>query len=109
MISLDLIKRASERIAPHIIRTPLAESAALSDLSGTQVYMKLEHHQLTGSFKLRGATNAVLQLSRHERERGVIAASTGNHGRALAYAARAVGSHATICMSHLVPENKVSE
>ncbi|TIT26459.1 MAG: pyridoxal-phosphate dependent enzyme, partial [Mesorhizobium sp.] len=97
MINLDLIKQASERIAGHAIRTPMATSAALSERIGTEVYLKLEHYQLTGSFKLRGATNAVLLLSQLERERGVIAASTGNHGRALSYAARAVGSRATIC------------
>ncbi|KAA3447929.1 hydroxyectoine utilization dehydratase EutB [Mesorhizobium sp. SARCC-RB16n] len=109
MIGEDLIKQASERIAPHVIRTPLVASAVLSDRCGTQVHLKLEHHQLTGSFKLRGAANAILQLNLMERQRGVIAASTGNHGRALSYAARAAGSHATICMSHLVPKNKVSE
>ena len=109
MISLETIEQARERIVKHVSSTPLVRSAALSELVGTQVCLKLEHHQLTGSFKLRGATNAVLQLSQLERDRGVIAASTGNHGRALSYAARAVGSRATICMSRLVPENKVSE
>ncbi len=109
MISLETIEQARERIVKHVSSTPLVRSATLSELVGTQVSLKLEHHQLTGSFKLRGATNAVLQLSQLERDRGVIAASTGNHGRALSYAARAVGSRATICMSRLVPENKVSE
>lgn len=109
MISLDLIKQARERIGRHVLRTPITTSTSLSERIGTQVSLKLEHHQLTGSFKLRGATNAVLQLSQSERDRGVIAASTGNHGRALSYAALAVGSRATICMSRLVPENKVAE
>ncbi|AGS24500.1 hydroxyectoine utilization dehydratase EutB [Rhizobium etli] len=109
MISLDLIEAARERIASHVLTTPLTVSASLSDRIGAQVGLKLEHHQITGSFKLRGATNAVLQLSQAERDRGVIAASTGNHGRALSYAARAVGSRATICMSSLVPENKIAE
>ncbi|MDB5556932.1 MAG: Threonine dehydratase, catabolic, partial [Rhizobium sp.] len=70
---------------------------------------KLESHQRTGAFKLRGATNAMLALSADQRKHGVVAASTGNHGRALAYAARSVGSKATICMSSLVPQNKVDE
>ena len=73
------------------------------------VGLKLEHHQATGSFKLRGATNSVISLSPEQRARGVVAASTGNHGRALAYAAKAEGAVATICMSNLVPENKVAE
>ncbi|MER9664144.1 hydroxyectoine utilization dehydratase EutB [Mesorhizobium sp. M0159] len=109
MIGLDLIEQARERIANHVLCTPLATSTSLSERIGTQVTLKLEHHQLTGSFKLRGATNALLQLTEVERERGVIAASTGNHGRALSYAAQAVGSRATICMSRLVPGNKVAE
>lgn len=109
MISRDMIEQARERIARHVLRTPLTTSTSLSERIGAQISLKLEHHQLTGSFKLRGATNAVLQLSQLERDRGVVAASTGNHGRALSYAARAVGSRATICMSCLVPENKISE
>jgi threonine dehydratase len=82
MISLETIEQARERIVEHIRGTPLVSSAALSELVGTQVSLKLEHHQLTGSFKLRGATNAVLQLSQSARDRGIVAASTGNHGRA---------------------------
>jgi len=109
MINLDLIEQARERIATHVRCTPLATSTTLSERTGAQVSLKLEHHQLTGSFKLRGATNAVLQLSQIERDRGVTAVSTGNHGRALSHAAQVVGSRATICMSRLVPENKVSE
>jgi threonine dehydratase len=68
----------------------------------------MEHRQITGSFKLRGATNAILSLSEAERRRGVIGVSTGNHGRGLAYAAQQVGVSAVICMSALVPENKVA-
>jgi threonine dehydratase len=106
---LDDIRAAAERISGHVLRTPMAQSAALTERAGVPVHLKLESHQRTGAFKLRGATNAMLALSAAQRERGVVAASTGNHGRALAYAARAVGSHATICMSSLVPENKVTE
>ncbi|AHG48226.1 threonine dehydratase (plasmid) [Rhizobium leguminosarum bv. trifolii CB782] len=89
--------------------TAMAQSVSLGEIAGVPVHLKLEHHQTTGSFKLRGATNAVLSLSPAERARGIVAASTGNHGRALAYAAEAEGAVATICMSRLVPENKVSE
>ncbi|SDD34612.1 threonine dehydratase [Bradyrhizobium brasilense] len=109
MIGLNDIQDARSRIVGHIISTPLVCSPALSDICGVAVGLKLEHYQTTGSFKLRGATNAILELSEAERARGVVAASTGNHGRALSHAARAVGSRATICMSRLVPENKVSE
>ena len=109
MIPLDAIREARNRIAGHILPTPLVSSATLTELCDVPVGLKLEHHQRTGSFKLRGATNAMLSLSEKERARGVVAASTGNHGRALSHAARAVGSQATICMSRLVPENKVSE
>lgn len=108
-VSLDDIRAASARIAGRVRRTPMVHSYALSELTGVPVHLKLEHHQTTGSFKLRGAFNAVLSLSVEERARGVVAASTGNHGRALAHAAKAEGVVATICMSMLVPENKVSE
>ncbi|TFV36620.1 hydroxyectoine utilization dehydratase EutB [Bradyrhizobium niftali] len=109
MIDLGTIQDARRRITAHILPTPLVHSAALSHNCGVPVELKLEHHQRTGSFKLRGATNAMLKLTEAERARGVVAASTGNHGRALSHAARAVGTRATICMSRLVPANKVSE
>lgn len=108
-VSLDDIRAASARIAGRVLRTPMVQSAALTDLIGAPVSLKLEHHQTTGSFKLRGATNALLSLTTAERACGVVAASTGNHGRALAHAAKAEGAVATICMSRLVPENKVLE
>lgn len=109
MINLDAIHDARARINGHVVSTPFALSSTLSDQCGVAVGLKLEHYQTTGSFKLRGATNAILRLSQAERARGVVAASTGNFGRALSFAAQAVGVQATICMSRLVPENKVSE
>ncbi|HSX75511.1 MAG TPA: hydroxyectoine utilization dehydratase EutB [Shinella sp.] len=108
-VTLADIEEAARRIEGRVLRTPFVLSASLSERCGVPVGLKLEHHQTTGSFKLRGATNAVLSLSADQRARGVVAASTGNHGRALAHAAKAEGSRATICMSRLVPENKVSE
>ncbi|OHV81027.1 hydroxyectoine utilization dehydratase EutB [Ensifer sp. LCM 4579] len=108
-VTIEHIEAAARRMSGRVLATPLVSSASLGKLSGVPVGLKLEHHQTTGSFKLRGATNAVLSLSADERARGVVAASTGNHGRALAHAAKAEGSVATICMSRLVPENKVSE
>jgi threonine dehydratase len=80
---------------------------ACRDQLGDAVYLKLEHTQITGSFKLRGATNAVASLSEADRHRGVIGVSTGNHGRGLAYAARAAGVRCIICMSQLVPQAKI--
>ncbi|WP_312363672.1 hydroxyectoine utilization dehydratase EutB [Ensifer sp.] len=103
------IEAAARRISAHVLRTPFAPSPSLSERLDVPVGLKLEHHQTTGSFKLRGACNALLSLPPAERKRGVVAASTGNHGRALAYAAKAEGTVATICMSRLVPQNKVAE
>jgi threonine dehydratase len=105
-LSLADVYRARRRLEGRVCRTPLIESTSLSALAHTPVFLKLETVQPTGSFKLRGATNALASLA----ERGcaqVVTASTGNHGRAVAYAARALGVEATVCMSALVPGNKV--
>lgn len=85
----------------------MAPSPSLGERAGVPVHLKLEHHQITGSFKLRGATNAVLALNDDEKARGVTGVSTGNHGRGLAYAAGQAGVRCVICMSSLVPRNKV--
>ena len=108
-VTLRDIEAARERIAGRIERTAMVASRVLTERAGVPVSLKLEHRQTTGSFKLRGASNAVASLSAAEKARGVVAASTGNHGRALAYAAKLEGIRAVICMSRLVPENKVSE
>ncbi|MEV0288900.1 pyridoxal-phosphate dependent enzyme [Kribbella sp. NPDC050820] len=76
MIGLDAIQDARNRIIDHILPTPLVPSPTLSDMCGVPVSLKLEHHQTTGSFKLRGATNAILKLAETERARGVVAVST---------------------------------
>lgn len=106
-IALADIRTARERIANKIERTPTVLSQSLSDRASHPVHLKLEHHQTTGAFKLRGASNAIAALSPEQRSRGVVAASTGNHGRALAHAAKLEGMRAVICMSRLVPENKL--
>jgi threonine dehydratase len=106
-VTLADIERARERIALHVRRTPIDPSPSLSALAGAPVHLKLEHQQITGSFKLRGATNAILNLNDAQKARGVVGVSTGNHGRGLAYAARKIGVRAVICMSSLVPANKV--
>jgi threonine dehydratase len=95
------VHEARKRIAPHLRPTPLYEYASLNELVGAEVYVKHENHQPVGAFKVRGGVNLISQLSTEERERGVIAASTGNHGQSIAFAAGIFGVAATIC----VPEN----
>ncbi|MES0828378.1 hydroxyectoine utilization dehydratase EutB [Ruegeria sp. SCP11] len=106
-ITLQDSYQAQARIAGRIRRTALVDSPLLSKLSGGQVALKLESTQITGSFKLRGATNAVMSLTDEQRAAGVVGVSTGNHGRGLAYAAAQAGVRCIICMSELVPQNKV--
>jgi threonine dehydratase len=108
-VTLADIRTARQRIAGKVERTPTVISPTLSDRLGVPVHLKLEHRQTTGAFKLRGASNAVASLSAAEKARGVAAASTGNHGRALAHAASLEGMRAVICMSRLVPGNKLDE
>jgi threonine dehydratase len=105
-VTLDTIRAAADRIAGEIVRTPLVRSATLSDRAGAPVFLKLETRQTTGSFKLRGASNAVLSLPPDARKVGIAAASTGNHGRGLAHAAARQGLRCIVCMSSLVPDNK---
>ncbi len=104
-LSLADILAARKTIAGTAVRTPLVPSPFLSGLSGHDFLLKLENTQPIGAFKLRGAANAVLQLP--PGTAGVTCCSTGNHGRGVAYAARARGMRAVICMSSLVPQAKV--
>jgi threonine dehydratase len=94
---LDVLE-ARRRIAPHLLATPLHRYPGLGDLLDSEVFVKHENHQPVGSFKVRGGVNLVSQLTPEERERGVIAASTGNHGQSIAFAARIFGATATICV-----------
>jgi threonine dehydratase len=98
---------ARERIAGRVRVTPSVASPSLSEVSGGAISLKLEQTQITGSFKLRGATNAVLSLTEEQRASGIVGVSTGNHGRGLAYAAKQAETRCIICMSELVPQNKV--
>jgi threonine dehydratase len=98
---LEEIFKAEQRIRPYILKTPLMKSPYFSQLVNSNVYFKLESEQYTGSFKLRGAINKVLSLSEDEKKKGVITASTGNHGQALAKALKI--SHAKGIV--YVPEN----
>jgi len=101
LITLQKIQEAHKRIAPFVNYTPLIHSKYLSNNS--KVKLKLESLQITGSFKLRGATNKLLLLSENQKQKGVIAVSTGNHGKGVAYAANILGIKSTIFMSSMVP------
>ena len=107
MFSAEEVQTAELRIRPDIRETPVERSFYLSRRGGAQVYLKLEHLQHTGSFKLRGAFNKLRSLTAEELQRGVIAASTGNHGLAVCYAAREVGTTATIYLPRQVSEHKL--
>jgi len=89
---------ARQRIAPYLRATALYRYPALDALAGAEVWVKHENHQPVGAFKVRGGVNLVSQLGADERQRGVIAASTGNHGQSVAYAADLFGVRAVICM-----------
>jgi threonine dehydratase len=102
-IDLAAIRAAAERIRPHIHRTPLLASRSLSERFGVEVRLKCENLQRAGSFKIRGAMNALLQLEDAQRARGVVAFSSGNHAQGVALAAKILGIPATIVM----PENSV--
>jgi len=106
-LSLHDLYLARQRIHGLVRSTPLELSPSLSRHLGTPVYLKLEALQTTGSFKLRGASNAIAALSAEQRACGVVTASTGNHGRAVAHAAAQLGVKATVFLSQLVPANKV--
>jgi threonine dehydratase len=103
---LAQIRAARERIAPHIRRTPVFTSSSLDALAGAQLYFKCENLQRTGSFKIRGATNAVFSLAAAEAARGVLTHSSGNHAAAVAQAARWRGVAAWIVMPENAPAVK---
>lgn len=106
-VTLSDVRAAQARLAGRVTRTPLRLSPYLSGRTGHPVRLKLETMQDTGAFKLRGATNALLSLSTEARAQGVLAVSTGNHGRGVAYAARILGIKCVVYMSELVPDVKV--
>lgn len=107
-ITLADVEAARARLRSAVYESPCAYSQSLSELTGTRCHVKLENLQMTGSFKERGAANLLLQLSADERARGVIAASAGNHGLAVAFHAARLGIPATIVMPEWAPLIKVS-
>jgi len=105
--TFDDVASAARRLSGHVVRTPMLRNTMLDQLTGGTILIKPETLQRTGSFKLRGATNAALQLSDSERRAGVVTHSSGNHGQALACAASGVGTAATIFMPADAPRVKV--
>lgn len=101
------IWKAKQKITPYITRTPLVYSPALSEMTGANIYLKMENLQAIGAFKVRGAANKILGLTPEQKGKGVSTFSTGNHGMAVAYIANRLGIKATVCMSKNVPHVKV--
>jgi threonine dehydratase len=106
-MDLREIYRARNRIGGLIRETPLERSVYLSEMCGGEVWLKLENQQLTGSFKIRGALNKLLQLTGEERRRGVVAASSGNHAQGVGHAARMLGIDANIIVPSNTPRVKI--
>ena len=99
---------AQKQIRPYLQRTPLHRYPAIDALIGTEVYIKHENYQPVGAFKVRGGVNLVSRLSADERAKGVISASTGNHGQSVAYAARLFGVYARIVVPEKANPGKVA-
>jgi len=108
-VTLDTIRAARERVRDVIYHSPCPYSLSLSRLTGSEIYSKLDHLQMTGSFKERGARNKLLLLSPDERRRGVVAASAGNHALGLAYHAGDLGIPVTVVMPKWAPLVKVKK
>ncbi len=107
MVTLKEIQEAQKIIAPYAKVTPLSRSQFLSDLCQADVFLKLENLQVTHSFKIRGVINRLLHLSAKEKKRGVVTASAGNHGQAVAFGAKKLGFYAKIVVPVNTPKIKV--
>lgn len=108
ILTLEDIKKAKERISGYIRRTPLWEEGRLEEFVGCKLYLKPENLQLTGAFKIRGALNTALSLSKEELEKGIITSSSGNHAQACAYVGRMLGIHATVVIPEDAPKVKIN-
>jgi len=106
MVTIGDVYTARRRMGRWVRRTPFEHSPLLSALTGGEVWLKYENRQLTGSFKIRGASNRIALLSEDERRRGVVAASSGNHAQGVAYAARELGVKAAIVVPCNTPNVK---
>src|SRR5213595_4155221 len=108
VITFKEIQAARDRIAGAVFYSPCLASIPLSEITGMQIFCKLDNSQRTGSFKERGARNALAQLSADQKKRGVIAASAGNHAQVLAYQGQLIGIPATVVMPQYAPPITVS-
>jgi threonine dehydratase len=106
-VTFEDIRAAHERVKPHAVRTPILRSAAIDERTGAQVFFKCENLQNMGAFKFRGAYNALSQLSAEERQRGVLAFSSGNHAQAVALAGKMLGIKTVIVMPEDAPKVKL--
>ncbi|MEM1397487.1 MAG: pyridoxal-phosphate dependent enzyme, partial [Pseudomonadota bacterium] len=106
-VTYDDVMAAKDRVTGQVMRTPTVRSEKLSELTGADIWLKLENLHYTGAFKERGALNKLLILTDGERKAGVVAASAGNHAQGLAHHARKLGIAATIYMPKTTPEIKV--
>ena len=107
MIELSEIRKARSRIKPFIHQTPVLTSLSLNKMIGSELYFKCENFQKSGSFKIRGAANTVLQLNNQELEKGVVTASSGNHGAALSMVVSKLGIASIVVMPNNTPKVKV--
>ena len=108
-LTIDDVRAAAERIRGAVVRTPTMYSKTLSDISGADIWLKFENLQFTAAYKERGALNALLLLSQEQRDRGVIAASAGNHSQGLSYHGTRLGVPVTIVMPRPTPTVKVMQ
>jgi threonine dehydratase len=108
MLTIDFIREAAERIRPFVHRTPVVTSRTFDQATGRRVFFKCENFQRGGAFKMRGATNKIRALSTEERERGVVAFSSGNHAQAVALASRDASLRAVIVMPSDAPRTKLA-
>jgi threonine dehydratase len=107
MLNLAMIKEAQKRLTPYVYQTPLIRLRNLDSYLGCQVYVKAECMQLTNSFKIRGALNKALQLTPAQLQNGIVTASSGNHGKGVAYAAKLLGVKATVVIPTHAPKIKL--
>ena len=107
MVTYNDIEKAHQRILEHIHNTPILTSDSLDNELGSNLFFKCENFQKTGSFKIRGATNSILQLNDTEIKNGIITTSSGNHGAAVAFIADKIGTSSKIIMPNNTPKNKI--
>ncbi len=109
LLTIDHVRAAAERIKGAVVHTPTMHSITLSEITGAQIWLKFENQQFTAAYKERGALNALLHLNEEQKQRGVIAASAGNHSQGLSYHGRRLGVPVTIVMPRTTPTVKVMQ